>query len=406
MSTEFGTAGRLAKVKLIDESDHRVFFDFNDGRTGNFTQTGPDTLCFSVGDVILVDVEGGEVPIQKVPDCLWPDFFWIGVVRLKLDDITVIESGNRLRKVTTKLTPEYEVDNTVEASDFEGVVRVLSEQPVKSFDLPTLNDDTIASFEWKPPEDKKLSFEDFGGLKEVVRRARELIEVQLLHRSTLSEIGVRPIKGVLFTGPPGTGKTMLAQIIAATTQAKFFKISGPEIFSKWVGQSEELLRRLFDLASQSPSIVFFDEIDSVAAERGDNSHESSKRVVAQLLTLMDGFTSDSNVVVIAATNRRQDLDPALRRPGRFDWEIEFPYPTQEGREEILAKSSRTLKIKHVLPHEEMAALTKGWSPAELSAIWTEAALLAVADRRNAIYEEDYFGAYERINRNRRRAGDK
>ena len=187
-----------------------------------------------------------------------------------------------------------------------------------------------------------LGFDDFGGLTEShSQRAHELIEVPLQNREALSEIGARPIKGVLFTGKPGTGKTMLAQIIAHRSEAKFYRISGPEIFSKWVGQSEELLRKLFDKAAGSDkAIIFFDEIDSVAAQRVDASHESSTRVVAQLLTLMDGFSSKANVVVIAATNRPQDLDVALLRPGRFDWEIHFPYPDQSDRVDILTSRLR------------------------------------------------------------------
>ena len=194
---------------------------------------------------------------------------------------------------------------------------------------------------------------------------------------------------------------MLAQIIAHESGAEFYKISGPEIFSKWVGQSEELLRKLFDKAAASEqAIIFFDEIDSVATRRDDASHESSTRVVAQLLTLMDGFSSKANVVVIAATNRPQDLDVALLRPGRFDWEIHFPYPNQSDREDILRKTARGLQTRGELPHEEVAAKSESWSAAELAAILTEAALLAVEDGRSAICEEDYIGGYQRRSRYR------
>ena len=196
---------------------------------------------------------------------------------------------------------------------------------------------------------------------------------------------------------------MLARIIASRSSAAFYEISGPAIFSKWYGQSEELLRKLFKTASeQERAIIFFDEIDSVAAQRGDGSHEASKRVVAQLLTLMDGFTPDNNVVVIAATNRPQDLDIALRRPGRFDWEIEFPYPDEDDRLDILLKTARRLSTSDPLPHAEIAAMSAGWSAAELAHIWKEAALLAVQDRRDKIFEEDYVGGFERVSRYRLR----
>ena len=398
MSIQPGATGQLAKVTAVSEDGCRVFFDFRNGMSGWFEQQGG---AYSTGDVLLVVSEDGGQRAEKVPSSTWPDQLWIGVVRIKSEDITVVTSGSQNRRVPTTTDVQYEVGNTVEAGDVQGVVRVLSKTPISLVDLPSLDDSVTNEFLWKPPEDTSLGFDDFGGLKEVVARARELIEVPLQNRDALSEIGARPIKGVLFTGQPGTGKTMLAQIIAHQSRADFYRISGPEIFSKWVGQSEELLRRLFDKAADSnKAIIFFDEIDSVAAQRDDQSHESSTRVVAQLLTLMDGFSSKANVVVIAATNRRQDLDVALLRPGRFDWEIHFPYPNQADREDILIKTARRLQTRDPLPHGDIAAKTGDWSAAELAAILTEAALLAVEDGRREIYEEDYIGGYQRRSRYR------
>ena len=396
MSLDLGPIGQLAKVTAIEDDGCRVYFDLRNGNAGWLDQEDHD---YVVGDVLLIIGEAGTQRVEKVHSNAWPDQLWVGVVRIKLEDITIIESGGRIRKVPTKTEVDYEVGNTVEAGDVIGVVRVLSETPIRYIDLPSLDDNAIDEFRWKPPDGAKREFDDFGGLAEVVARARELIEVPLQNRDALSAIGARPIKGVLFTGKPGTGKTMLAQIIAHQSGAEFYKISGPEIFSKWVGQSEELLRRLFDKAAESDkAIIFFDEIDSVAAKRADESHESSKRVVAQLLTLMDGFSSNANVVVIAATNRRQDLDVALLRPGRFDWEIHFPYPDQSDREDILIKTARGLQTRDPLPHGDIAAKSEGWSAAEIAAILTEAALLAVEDGRREIYEEDYIGGYQRRSR--------
>jgi transitional endoplasmic reticulum ATPase len=169
------------------------------------------------------------------------------------------------------------------------------------------------------------------------------------------------------------------------------------VFSKWYGESEELLRRIFEAAAlHERAIVFFDEIDSVAAQRGGDAHEVSRRVVAQLLTLMDGFKAEENVVVVATTNRPQDIDVALRRPGRFDWEIHFPLPSEADRREILEVSSRGLATEGQLPHAYVAGHTASWSSAELTAIWTEAALLAVAEGRPVIMAEDYLGGHTRV----------
>ena len=402
MTIDLGPSGILAKVTAISGDGNSVYFDLRNGKTGSLSNVDQEYL---IGDVLLItgDIDNNDVDIEKVPGSAWPDDLWVGIVKIKLPDITVIDSGARFRTVPTVAMPFYESGNTVLAGDVQGVTRVLSERPIKYIDLPEVDDSVIDRFRLEHSEKDDLGFDDFGGLSAVVARARELIEVPLRSGDALSGIGARPIKGVLFTGEPGTGKTMLARIIAAQTEATFFEISGPEVFSKWYGQSEELIRKLFEAArKEERAIIFFDEIDSVAAQRGDESHEASKRVVAQLLTLMDGFKPETNVVVIAATNRPQDLDVALRRPGRFDWEIEFPYPDESDREDILAKTARRLLTKDPLPHDVIAGLTCGWSAAELAHIWSEAALLAVKDNRRQIYEEDYVGGFERVSRYRNR----
>lgn len=394
--------GMLARVTGVSADGSRVFLHLRNGNSGWFDQNGDD---FSPGDVILISGESPNQHVDRVEASAWPDELWVGVVNMKLDDVTVIEASGRYRKVPTRADVAYEVGNTVEAGDVQGVVRVLSDDPIMYIDQSAIDDEVVNRFRAGSSSDRQLTFEDFGGLKSVVKRARELIELPLERHKELAEIGARAIKGVLFTGPPGTGKTMLARIIAAQADAAFYEISGPEIFSKWYGQSEELLRRIFDAAAEEMrAIIFFDEIDSVAAHRDNDAHEASKRVVAQLLTLMDGFDSTGNVVVIAATNRPQDLDVALRRPGRLDWEIQFPLPSAEDRLDILVKSAQNLKTLDPLPHEFVAARTDGWSSAELAAIWTEASLLAVADSRSAIFIEDYIGGFERVERQRKRIG--
>ena len=269
MSIELGPSGLLAKITAIGEDDRRVYFDFRDGKTGSFHNADQ---TYSIGDVLLMtsDIDdNSRANIEKVPSSAWPDALWVGNVKIKLPDITVIDSSGRFRTVPTVTTPCYETGNAVQAGEVQGVTRVLSETPIKYIDLPQLDDSIIERFRSAHPGESDLGFDDFGGLPAVVARARELIEVPLRNSGSLSVIGARPIKGVLFTGEPGTGKTMLARIIASQSKAAFYEISGPEIFSKWYGQSEEFLRKLFEAAGRNEqAIIFFDEIDSVAAQRG------------------------------------------------------------------------------------------------------------------------------------------
>ncbi|WP_335988479.1 ATP-binding protein [Glycomyces sp. MUSA5-2] len=348
---------------------------------------------FEPGDVVLVGPSFDDV--EFAPSELWPQMTWIGTVRVVLESELVISIGDRFLTLPKPADVDIKVGFTVEGSDLRGVIRVLADHPVRQIEISLDRPIDISPFKSDPSATP--TFANFGGSQAIIERAQELIEIPLKHHVALTKINARPIKGVLFTGVSGTGKTMLARIIANQAKAQFYSISGPEIISKWVGDSEELIRAIFDDAKkQDRAIVFFDEIDSVAQQRGSDSNESSRRVVGQLLTCMDGFDKNRNVIVIATTNRPQDIDVALRRPGRFDWEIEFSLPDEQARKEILAVSASDLATEGRLPHGEIAALTDSWSPADLTAIWTEAALLAVQDDRDVILEEDYFGGLERV----------
>jgi transitional endoplasmic reticulum ATPase len=392
METVVGPKVDVARITAITDEGLRVYIEYRDGRTANVTSDMP--LEWEVGDVLLVMAE--ENRVELAPPNVWPEEPWVGIVRLAEEETSVVEVGNRLQ-IIEGTEVEHKVGNTVEGRDREGIIRVLSESPVRQLDLPDVDDAEIERFKRALPKGK-LGFADFGGLGDVVERALELIELPLKYRSALAKIGAKPIKGVLFTGLPGTGKTMLARIIAAEAGASFWEISGPEVFSKWQGQSEEVLRKIFARArKEERSIIFFDEIDSVAAQRDEDANKGSRGVVTQLLTLMDGFNVDDNIVVVATTNRPQDIDVALRRPGRFDWEINFPLPQADDRVDILSVSARHLRTHGSLPHLRIAAETEGWSAAELTAIWSEAALLAVADGgREVILAEDYVGGHARV----------
>jgi transitional endoplasmic reticulum ATPase len=208
---------------------------------------------------------------------------------------------------------------------------------------------------------RDISYEDIGGLSREIREIREMIEVPLRHPELFSRLGINPPRGVLLYGPPGTGKTLIARAVASETDANFISISGPEIVSKFYGESEQRLRQIFEEAAKAaPSIIFIDEIDSIAPKREEVSGDLERRVVAQLLALMDGLSSRGEVIVIAATNRPNSLDPAIRRGGRFDREIEIGIPSKTGRLEVLYVHTRGMPLDVSLDLKEIADATHGF----------------------------------------------
>lgn len=223
-----------------------------------------------------------------------------------------------------------------------------------------------------------VTYEDIGGLKEEVKKVREMIEIPLKRPELFEKLGITPPKGVLMQGPPGTGKTLLAKAVANESDAHFISIAGPEIMSKYVGGSEENLREKFEEAeANAPSIIFIDELDAIAPNRENTQGEAERRTVAQLLTLMDGLKSRGQVVIIGATNRPDSIDPALRRPGRFDREIEIGVPDQEERLEILEIHTRSMPLSEDVNLEEFAAVTHGFVGADLESLCREAAMRVV-----------------------------
>ncbi len=252
----------------------------------------------------------------------------------------------------------------------KGIVQVNSDTDIVIKD-EAIDDDDVG-------QSQGITYEDIGGIGSQLQKVREMIELPLKHPELFRRLGIDPPKGVLLHGPPGTGKTMIAKAVATETNAHFTSINGPEIISKYYGESEKQLREIFDdAANNAPAIVFVDEIDSICPKREDVSGEVERRVVAQMLTLMDGMQGRDNVIVIGATNRRDAMDPALRRPGRFDREIEIGVPDREGRKEILDVHTRQMPIADDFDVEWVLENSYGFVGADLAALVRESAMKAL-----------------------------
>jgi transitional endoplasmic reticulum ATPase len=295
-----------------------------------------------------VKILGGEEYLSQVLE---------GRAAVKSDIIEVNVMGRKFDLVVQSFQPSAEA---VLVQNFTKIK--LSEKPAK---------EEIA----KGP---KVAYEDIGGLSDEVGKVREMIELPLRHPELFEKLGVDAPKGVLLHGPPGTGKTLLAKAVASETSANFLTIGGPEIMSKFYGESEERLREIFkEAAENAPSIIFIDEVDSIAPKRDEVTGETERRVVAQLLATMDGLEGRGKVIVIAATNRPNALDPALRRPGRFDREIEIGIPDKEGRLEILQIHTRGMPLAEDVDLPMLAGMTHGYVGADLASLAREAAMRAL-----------------------------
>lgn len=292
-------------------------------------------------------LQGGEEYVRQVME---------GRAFAKGDTITLSVMGNKIDLVVTSFAPSADA------------VMMSSSTDVKISDKPSSNTGEIP----------KISYDDIGGLGDEVKKIREMVELPLRHPELFKRLGVEAPKGVLLHGPPGTGKTMLAKAVAGETSSNFTYIGGPEIMSKFYGESEGKLREIFKEAEDTaPSIIFIDEIDSIAPKRDEVSGEEERRIVAQLLALMDGLKSRGKVVVIGATNRPNSIDEALRRPGRFDREIEIKIPDRNGRLEILQIHTRGMPLADDVDLDRLADLTHGYAGADLSALAKEAAMAAL-----------------------------
>ncbi len=292
-------------------------------------------------------LQGGEEYLKQVLE---------GRALAKGDTITLNVMGNKIDLVVTSFAPSGDA------------VLMASATEVKVSDKPAANKGDVP----------KVSYDDIGGLGDAVKKIREMVELPLRHPELFKRLGVEAPKGVLLHGPPGTGKTMLAKAVAGETSSNFISIGGPEIVSKFYGESEGKLREIFKEAEENaPSIIFIDEIDSIAPKRDEVNGEEERRIVAQLLSLMDGLNSRGKVVVIGATNRPNSIDEALRRPGRFDREIEIGIPDRDGRLEILEIHTRGMPLADDVDLKWLADKTHGYAGADLSALTKEAAMAAL-----------------------------
>ncbi|MCL5876947.1 MAG: CDC48 family AAA ATPase [Candidatus Bathyarchaeota archaeon] len=284
-------------------------------------------------------------------------------VRNRLMERTLVEGDTTLVMMLGHAIPF-----TVSKTRPHGIIKVTTETRLTILNEPA-------------PEGKGLprtTYEDIGGLHDEIQRVREMVELPLRHPELFQRLGIEPPKGVLLHGPPGCGKTLLARAVANESEANFYSINGPEIMSKFYGESEARLREIFQQAQQNaPSIIFVDELDAIAPKREEVTGEVERRVVAQMLALMDGLSGRGNVIVIGATNRPGALDPALRRPGRFDREIEISVPDKKGRHEVLQIHTRGMPLAEDVDLNKLSSMTHGYTGADLSALGRETAMKAL-----------------------------
>lgn len=384
-------AGQMMKVTYVTEDGRGIFGISKNGE--HISITASRQMDLNRGDVVIYSADS----MARAPGAIWPgDNRLADVIKVSDDEIIIDDGVFRPRSISRPEDLDVHAGNTIEFNELDGILRVVDSESLSRRAREGVEIDPSV-FGKKIDAAKRLSFKDFGGSPQIVEKAREFIETPLIRKDELEAIGARPVRGVLFTGPPGTGKTHLARIIAHTSGAEFYLVNGPELVTKYLGDSESMLRRLFARArTHDRAIIFFDEIDSIASRRDANSHEASNRLVTQFLTEMDGYEESDRVIVIGATNRVDELDPALRRPGRFDWEIEFTLPSTDDRYKILELKTAQIATTGDLRLELVASLTDGWSGADIDLLLKDASLIAAGARRRSVSHEDLVLAVERL----------
>ena len=317
-----------------------------------------------------------------------PQLFKYGLLGKALIKGDIVSLGRARRRMTNQEQQISDIFSMMEnqfASFGFGDIKFVVVDTLPKKEILVVTEETEVEFNPHAVEMKEdeaitigINYEDVGGLEEEIKKVREMVELPLKHPEIFEKLGIEPPKGVLLHGPPGTGKTLLAKAVASETNSHFIIINGPEIISKFYGESEQNLRKKFEEAEQNaPSIIFFDEIDAIASKREETKGDVEKRVVAQLLGLMDGMKSRGKVIVIAATNMPNLLDSALRRPGRFDREIEIGVPDKNGRLDILKIHTRNMPLSKNVELKDIAKITHGFVGADLNSLAKEAAMIVL-----------------------------
>lgn len=380
-------AGALATV-VLEAADGLLWVRYANGGFGPLPQDGGPTV--TRGSVVLVS---GNTFVPAPGKLLTPKT-GIGVVRRIEETRSLVETEHSIVWLPHEGAVDWDEWSTVELSE-TGIVKQLDERPLRYRDDPPAST-TVQSRFRVDPKNVTETFEGIEGLDSQIAELRQVIE--LMHNAeALKEKGMRPVRGLLLAGESGTGKTMLARALAREANAAYFHVRGPEIASKWVNESEEMLRALMDEAdSLDCAVVFFDEIDSLGGVRSSDAHEMSNKLITQFLALLDGFDDKpGRALIVGATNRPEVLDPAMLRSGRFDRRIDFDLPTPDAREAIL-RATRPVDLSADIDLYRLAAMTETWCSADLRALWTQAFQFAHSERRNKILTSDCEVAIERI----------
>lgn len=391
----------------------RIFRRNDDGSFTGETPDGSlhplpwfDGADLSEGDILrLHDDEWDRADAEN-----WVPRYKVGVVRTVDDSRALVDTESGIVDAGNPERHTLEPGNTVRIDARNIITKIVSEEPIHRMPLQIDRDDDSFDLELliEDTSETTLDWDHFGGMPDLVARAQEIVEVHLRQRDAYRSLGATPLRGVIFEGPPGTGKTFLARIMAHKADATLYVVGAPELGGRLVGESEGRLQKLYDhAAEQAQSIIFIDELDSITHQRGESAGSHADRLVSTFLVNMDGFKAKDNVLTIGTTNRLEDIDKALRRPGRFGMEFRFRTPGVSDRVSILQARAMAMRTVGDLPHMLVASGTEGWSPAELDEIWTQAATEAIRTGSPAITEVHYVMGYEQLQRMRSdRAGER